>query len=74
MTLVSRCKSSSEKGFVHINKYKMFSHVVPLEEVQGKAERAQGGRDTTSRRTMTRTKLQHQGSDKDREHSEELPR
>ncbi|MCJ8729669.1 hypothetical protein PDJAM_G00109160 [Pangasius djambal] len=47
---------------------------LPLEEPQKKAERSQGGRDTSSRRTQTRTKLQHQGSDKDREHSEELPR
>lgn len=52
----------------------MYSYAVPLEEPQGKAERAQGGRDTSSRRTMTRPKLQHQGSDKDREQSEELPR
>lgn len=52
----------------------MFSHAVPLEEPQGKAERAQGGRDTSSRRTLTRTKLQHRGSDKDSEHSEEQPR
>ncbi|XP_060775760.1 sushi, nidogen and EGF-like domain-containing protein 1 isoform X2 [Neoarius graeffei] len=47
---------------------------LPLEEPQGKAERAQGGRDTSSRRTLTRTKLQHRGSDKDSEHSEEQPR
>ncbi|KAI5628308.1 sushi, nidogen and EGF-like domain-containing protein 1 isoform X1, partial [Silurus asotus] len=47
---------------------------LPLEETQGKSERAQGGRDTSSRRPLTRTKLQHQGSEKDKGHSEELPR
>lgn len=52
----------------------MYSCAVTLEEPQGIAERTQGGRDTSSRRTLTRTKVKHQGSDKDREHSEELPR
>ncbi|XP_060723740.1 sushi, nidogen and EGF-like domain-containing protein 1 isoform X1 [Tachysurus vachellii] len=47
---------------------------LPLEEPQGKPERAQGGRETSSRRSLTRTKLQHQTSDKTREHSEEQPR
>ncbi|XP_053355426.1 sushi, nidogen and EGF-like domain-containing protein 1 isoform X2 [Clarias gariepinus] len=47
---------------------------LPLEELQGKSARAQGGQDTPSRRNLTRTKLQHQGADKDRDHSEEQPR
>lgn len=51
-----------------------WSYTVPLEELQGKSARAQGGQDTPSRRNLTRTKLQHQGADKDRDHSEEQPR
>ncbi|XP_022531192.2 sushi, nidogen and EGF-like domain-containing protein 1 [Astyanax mexicanus] len=46
---------------------------LPLEE-QGKGERAQGGRDTTSGRPVVRPKLQDLSTDKDRELSEELPR
>ncbi|KAI4888995.1 hypothetical protein NFI96_019092, partial [Prochilodus magdalenae] len=46
---------------------------LPLDE-QKKAERAQGGRDTPSGRSVSRPKIQDLSTDKDRELSEELPR
>ncbi|XP_062853195.1 sushi, nidogen and EGF-like domain-containing protein 1 [Trichomycterus rosablanca] len=46
----------------------------PLEEPRGKPDRPQEGRDTSSRVTVPRPKIQHTGGDTDREHPEEPPR